>query len=233
MTGPDRPLDPRIERGLRAQLDVLRARETAGDGRIGWKAAFRTRAAMDLVAIDRPLIGFMTESGQLPSGAVVSLDGWDAPEFDVEIAVRLARDIAPGADQETVRDALGPLAAAIELNDYAPPPVDVEAVLFTNVFHRNVLLGPLDESRRSVPGFSARILLNGAEVRWLEDGGELPGELVDIVTEMSELLAACGATLRAGDLLITGGLVAPVQVARGDHVRVQIEPLGELEVSFV
>ncbi|MEO8690180.1 MAG: fumarylacetoacetate hydrolase family protein [Solirubrobacteraceae bacterium] len=226
------PLDPRIERGLWAQLKYLGQKELAGDRHVGWKAAFRTQGAMDVVGIDRPLLGFITESGVLTPGEPVALAGLTAPEIDLEIAVRLATDISPGSDAAAVRAAMGPLTVAVELNDYAPLPVDPEPVLATNVYHRGVILGPLD-GRRTWPSCVATVELNGEQVHRHDHPGELPGELVEVLQEMSELLVTCGAKLRAGEVIITGGLVAPVKVAAGDSVRASVDPIGTLELAFV
>jgi 2-keto-4-pentenoate hydratase len=234
MLAPDaRALDARIERGIVAQLKSLGARERTGDRHIGWKAAFRTQAAMDLVGIDRLLLGFMTEASVIEDGATVPLEGLKAPEFDLEIAVRLDADILPGSGAEAVRAAMGPLTVAIELNDYAPLPIDPEPVLATNTYHRAVVLGPFESGRREWPGCVATVELNGEEVHRREHPGELPGgDLVEVLQEMAELLAVCGAKLRAGEVIITGGLVPPVKVAPGDSIRTTVDPLGALGLSF-
>jgi 2-keto-4-pentenoate hydratase len=49
---------------------------------------------------------------------------------------------------------------------------------------------------------------------------------------MGELLAACGERLRAGEVVITGSVVAPVPVAPGQRVVVELGPLGGLSVSL-
>jgi 2-keto-4-pentenoate hydratase len=227
------PLDARIERGMVALLKTLGGRERAGDRHIGWKAAFRTQAAMDLVGIDRPLLGFMTEQSLIKNSATVPLQGWKAPEFDLEIAVRIDLDILPGAPAEVVREAMGPLTVAIELNDYAPLPVDPEPVLATNTYHRAVILGSFEGAQREWPGCVATIEHNGKEVHRRELPGEVPGDdLVEALQEMSDLLAVCGTKLRAGEVVITGGLVPPVKLAPGDSIRTTIEPLGTLELTF-
>ena len=46
----------------------------------------------------------------------------------------------------------------------------------------------------------------------------------------AELLAASGERLRAGDVVITGSIVAPVKVASGESVTAEIDPLGSLTV---
>lgn len=225
-------MDPRIERGLKTQLAALRKREAAGERHIGWKAAFRTQAAMDLVGIDRPLVGFMTDRSLLAERGPVSIGGLVAPEFDLEIAVTSDRDIEAGSDLDTIRAAMGALTVAIELNDYAPEPEDPEPVLAENVFHRGVILGSADGARRSWPGYVARVELNGSEVHRLDHPHELPGELAEVIQEMADLLAVADARIRAGDVIITGGIVAPVKVAPGDRVRAAVDPLGVLEFTF-
>ena len=106
-------------------------------------------------------------------------------------------------------------------------------MLATNTYHRAVVLGSFEGARREWPGCVATVEHNGEEVHRREHATALPGDdLVEVLQEMAELLAVCGAKLRAGEVVITGGLVPPVKLAPGDAIRTTIDPLGALELSF-
>lgn len=226
------PLDPRVAEGMREQLALRRARLGAGERPLGWKVGFGSPAALERLAIDRPLVGFLTDASLVENGAEVPIGGWVAPALEAEIAVRLAADVAGEASWESVREAIAGAAAAIELADVDPPPEDVRSILAANIFHRHVVLGPLDPARRDGAGVTARVVRDGAELAATGDPAVLAGDVVEVVRLTAALLAACGETLRAGEVVITGSVLPPVPVAPGERYRVELPPLGVLELAF-
>jgi 2-keto-4-pentenoate hydratase len=225
-------LDERIAAGMREQLALRRERLRDGERPLGWKVGFGAPAAATQLGIDRPLVGFLTGRGLLPEDATVDVGAWAKPMLEPEIAVHLARDLGPGASRDDVVVATRGLSAAIELADLDPPPADVRAILAGNIYHRHFVLGPVDEARKGAEGIGARVLRDGEEVASTDDPEALTGELFEVVRLTGELLEACGERLRAGDVVITGSVVAPVPVAPGQRLAVELGPLGRLAVSF-
>jgi len=209
-------IDPRIAEGMRAQLEARRARLAAGERPLGWKLGFGSSEALERLRTDRPLVGFLTETTLLADGAVVQLAGWAAPVLEAEIAVRVGS---------------GAIAAAIELADLDPPPDDVREILAGNIFHRHVVLGSFVElDPRDV---AARILRDGEEIAATDDPAAATGDVADVVRSTAETLAACGESLREGEIVITGSVVPAIPVAAGERYRVELPPLGALAVTFV
>src|SRR6266571_3485476 len=79
--------DPRIVRGMQAQLGRRRERLDAGEKAIGWKVGFGAPAALERFKIAAPLVGFLTDRAAVASGATVALKGWAKPVAEPEIAV--------------------------------------------------------------------------------------------------------------------------------------------------
>jgi 2-keto-4-pentenoate hydratase len=216
-------LDARVERGMAVQLASRRERLGAGERAIGWKLGFGAPAALERMAIDGPLVGFLTDAGLAPDGAEVAVGDWANPWFEAEIAVHI------GAD-----GAIAGLGPAIELADVDPPPgEDPEPVVAGNVFHRRVILGPVDRARRSAAGVHAATRRNGELVAETDDPEALTGELGAIVDHAATTLAACGEALRAGDVVIAGAVVPPLPVGPGDELEADLGVLGSLGVRLV
>jgi 2-keto-4-pentenoate hydratase len=226
-------LDERIAAGMRDQLALRRERLDHGERPIGWKVGFGSPAAAAQFDLDRPLVGFLTDRGLLPDGASVDVADWTNPLLEPEIAVHLDRDLEPGATRDDVVAAIGGLSAAIELADLHPPPTDVRTILAGNIFHRHVVLGPVHRARRNAEGIGGRVVRDGTEIASTDDPAALTGEPVEVVRLVGELLDACGERLRAGEVVITGSVVAPVPVAPGQRVAVELGPLGGLSVRLV
>jgi 2-keto-4-pentenoate hydratase len=225
-------VDERIADGMRAQLALRRERLGAGDRALGWKVGFGSAASREKLGTDRPLVGFLLEGNRLPDGAAVSLDGWVAPALEPEIAVHIGQDVPPGASADTVRSAVAGLSAAIELVDVNPPPADVRKILAGNIYHRHVVLGPVRAGWTPAAELTGAALVDGVEVAATGDVTALTGDTVEVLRLTAELLQACGEQLRAGDVVITGSVVPPVQLVPGHTVAVDLGLLGGLSVSL-
>jgi 2-keto-4-pentenoate hydratase len=227
--------DPRIARGMRAQLAGRRERLTAGDEPVGWKVGFGAPAAMSKLRIDAPLVGFLTRSRVLESGATASLAGFVKPVAEPEIAVHMGADLPGGGDLAAAAAAVGALGPAIELADLNPPPEEIEAILAGNIYHRHVLLGPQDAARAGckVDGLTGRVFRRGAEAARTSDPQANTGKLVVIVRHVADLLAAFGERLRAGELIITGSIVPPLFLEADENgVSYELDPIGGVSVRF-
>jgi 2-keto-4-pentenoate hydratase len=182
---------------------------------------FGAPAALASLRLDRPLVGFLLDTGMLADGATVPLDGWANPVLEAEIAVHVG-------DGGTIAG----VAAAIELADVDPPPADPEAILAGDIFTRHVVLGPLVAGRADSTGVVARIVVDGAEVASTDDVSALVGRLPDVVRTTAETLAGSGESLQAGQFLMTGSVFAPLPVRPGQQVEVHLPPLGTLRLGF-
>lgn len=226
--------DPRVRRGLEAQLGLRRRRLAEGDRALGWKVAFGAPQALELLGLDAPLLGFLTSRALVDPGAAYSITGWTKPAVEAEIAVHMGRDLGRGASRDETRAAISGLGPAIELADIDLPLDDLEAVLAGNIFQRGVVLGPPDSSRAGgrVEGIRARTVCDGVELGATDDPEALTGELVGVVAHVASLLAAFGETLRAGEVVIAGAVLPHVWPEPGQRVEVELEPLGRLELAF-
>jgi 2-keto-4-pentenoate hydratase len=209
--------DPRIERGMRAQLELRAALLAKGARPLGWKVGFNVPATQQRLGIDGPLAGFLTSAALLEDGSVYSLGGMPAiaePEVAVEV----------GADGRSI-------AALLPALEVAHPPdlsQAVDDILAGNIFHRAVAFGPRVETAH--PG-AARILMNGEE-RHAVAAEETGTRLSAMVEAIAARLAAAGEELRPGERIITGVIAPPPPVEPGDRVRLELEALGAVELGF-
>jgi 2-keto-4-pentenoate hydratase len=210
--------DPRVRRGMDAQLELRRERLAAGDAPLGWKVGFGTPEAFEKLGTSAPLVGFLLCSALVPSGSAYSIDGFGRPALEPEVAVRVG--------EGGVRVALGP---AFEIADVEPTS-DLERILAGDIFQRGVVLGPMAE-RGSLEAASAVVTVNGEAMR-VGDPQALPGAIPDVIAHVSDLLPEFGERLRPGDVVITGSIVPPLQVEPGDRVEYELGGVGSVSISF-
>ncbi|MYZ46776.1 fumarylacetoacetate hydrolase family protein [Propylenella binzhouense] len=227
--------DPRIARGMAAQLEARETRMRAGERPIGWKAGFGAPAALERLALAGPLIGFMTDRSLVPSGAAVSIGGWSKPVAEPEIAIVMGADLEGGAGEDAARAAIAGIGPAIELADLDRPPDDVEAILSGNIYHRHVVLAdpPVARSGADLAGLTGRVGRNGSEIASTTELEANTGTLVAIVRRAAETLAGFGMRLRKGDVLIAGSIVPPLFLDAGDReVACILDPIGGVAVRL-
>jgi 2-keto-4-pentenoate hydratase len=222
--------DPRVVRGMEAQLAARRRRMDAGERPLGWKLGFGGAAIMERLGTQAALVGYLMQSGLIEDGSAPSLGGLANPVLEPEVAVHMARDLAPGSDDAATEAAIAGLGPALELADIDPPPEDPERILAGNIYQRGVALARPAE-RRSLAGATARVVVNG-EPTLVDDPEGPTGPLIGLVRHVADLLGAFGERLRAGEVVICGALVPPLPIAPGDRVEYELPPLGALSLSF-
>lgn len=211
--------DPRIRAGLAEQLSLRQRMLDEGARHVGWKVGFGAPAALQRLAIDAPLVGFLTDATIVDSGELVAVEGWMNGIVEFEVALRLGENLNPYGSDREVRSAVTGLIPAIELADvdFEPTADTVDRVLAGNIFHRGLVLGAPDPDRKGLDtsGLIGRILIDGEERHAVRSLTDLTGNHLAILRTLAGTLEANGLRLSAGDLVITGSIVAPIPVATG------------------
>jgi 2-oxopent-4-enoate/cis-2-oxohex-4-enoate hydratase len=214
------PLDPRVRRGLEAQVQALRERTGAGERRLGWKVALNDPRVQAALRITQPVIGYLASGTEVRASGTHSLAGATRPAVEPEIAVHV------GAGGTVA--GLGP---ALEVIDVDMPFDDLERVMSHNVFHRAVVLGPVSAGRTTLDGLSARFLRAGREEHAIDvpDAGMAPEDVMALV---AGYLDGVGESLREGDVIIAGSLVTALPAAPGERFELQVDGLGSVALDL-
>jgi 2-keto-4-pentenoate hydratase len=207
-----------VARGTAALLTRRRQIVAKGAEPVGWKIGFNVPALQEKLGLDRPLAGFLTTDGLLEDGAEWSLGQGGDVVVESEVAVELGED---------ARSVVA-LLPALELTDPPDLSLDLETILAGNIFHRAVAFGPRMET--DAPG-EARVLVNG-ELRQRLSASETAAGLERMVEVVAGRLAEAGEEPRPGDRIITGVLAPPHKAEPGDTVRLELEAVGGVELSF-
>jgi 2-keto-4-pentenoate hydratase len=227
--------DPRIARGMTAQLAKRRERIAAGERPLGWKVGLGAPATMERLKLQRPVVGFLMQRALLLSGSTVSFNGWTKPAAECEIAVRMARDLGAGASAGNAFAAVKEILPAIELADFDPPPTpdNLDVVLEGDIYQRHVILCGNTRPGGSVAGLTSCLIRRGAETARTTDPEALTGKLPDIVALVANTLAAYGEKLSAGDIIITGSITPPILLEADEtELTHALDPIGEVSVKF-
>ena len=159
--------------------------------------------------------------------------------IECEIAVELARDIAPeeaAFDRATIADAVGAVMAGIEIVDdrYADyRTLGVPSLIGDNFFNAGCVLGrPVRDWRRlDLAALKGRTLINGTEVG-SGNGAMVLGHPLAALAWLANARAARGLGLKRGAFVFLGSLVETKWLSAGDQVRIEIDELGSVELQF-
>jgi 2-keto-4-pentenoate hydratase len=97
------------------------------------------------------------------------------------------------------------------------------------------VLGGPDPARAggNVAGLTCRVIRRGVETARTTDPQALTGEITGIVRHVADLLAAFGERLKAGEVIITGSVVAPIMIEPDENaVAFTLDPVGSVSVRL-
>lgn len=227
----DDELAPGKADGYRLQRLLLQRRLAGGEVLRGWKVALCGAAAQARFGLDEPVYGALTSAMELPAGEGIELGRFIQPKLEIELAYRLGCNLDPGHyDDRQLLHAIAEVAPAFEVADcrWQDWRFGLGAFLADNAAAAGYCLGDFqafDAHRNAQMTYS--LALNGICLGAGRTGREPMGHLLWLLRR----LLADGQPLRAGHVVLSGALLAPLDIVAGDYV---LEMLGHrLLVSFV
>ncbi len=214
----------------------------AGRHRVGWKIGLTSRAMQEALQIDTPDSGVLLDDMVFVDGAMVPKNRFIQPRAEAEIAFLMARDLS-GAHitRDDVIAATAHVAPALEILDtriLRSDPATGRARVITDTISDNaanagIVLGP---QRHRLDSFDLRWV--GAIVKRngvVEETGLGAGVLDDPVTGILWLvqrLARYGHGLKAGDIVLSGSFIRPIEAPPGSHVEADFGAFGSVSIHF-
>jgi len=193
------------------------------------------------LGIEHHCAGGVLEGGVFAGAAALRYRDFVRPGVEAEMAVRLLRDLpvadAP-YDRTAVAAAVGEVMAAIEVVDDRYQDfraLGVATLIADDFFHGACVLGeakPVADPDELAAASSA-MLLDGSEVA-AGSGADVLGHPFEAVAWLANNLSDQGRYLRAGEIVLTGSMVATRWLDSGDEVEVgvTVAGLGSVAVRF-
>jgi len=215
----------------------LVAMPTDRDQQRGWKFGFGSPSGLQLLGIEKPLIGYLLNSGELANEHVLDVQGWTGPAIEAEIAVRLNAALPGNATPEQVRDCIDAFLPAFEIVDLDHVPENATRIIEGNIFQRHYILGAdLTVGWGDGPeSLSGRVKTNNAWSETVTDVQEITGDYLTNLAHLATIFdddQRLSSGTRAGDIILLGSIVPPIRTAPGDSF--EFETLGgdKLTMSF-
>jgi 2-keto-4-pentenoate hydratase len=224
----------RVQRALH---DLLRPQVGA---LVGYKIGCTSPVMQEYIRIPHPCGGGVFEKGVHETGVKLPTANYVRVGVECEIAVKLARDLLPTEQPftaEWMHEAVEAYFPAIEVVDdrYVKwETLGAPTLIADDFFAAACVLGE-PVARADAPDLlkvTGRAIINGKEAG-RGTGADVLGHPHNALAWLANHLAAEGKGLHAGQLVLTGSLVKTIWLAKGDHVRMELEGLGNVEATFV
>jgi 2-keto-4-pentenoate hydratase len=202
----------------------------------GYKVGLTSATMQAFCRIDHPIAGVVFARHVHRSPARIRCSDFGRLGLEFEIAVRIKSDIpAAGApySAESIEPHIGGVCAAIELvddraADYAN--LDVRSLVADNSWNGGIVLSefkPAWPDLADVPGRATKDRQPIGEGH----GRDILGHPFNSVAWLANHLASRGASLEAGEIVMTGSIVKTVFPEQSAHYGFDLEGLGFVEVQ--
>lgn len=216
-----------------AQRAFVQSKIDAGDRLVGYKLGLTSRNKQQAMGVDAPLYGRVTGSMLAGYGEPIRSERFIHPRVESEIAFLLKDDVAAPATVTSVLAATDLIYGAVDVLDsrYQGFKFTLTDVVADNASAGAFYLGPIarrpEDLELHLIGCVVRV---DGEVTMTAAGAAVMGHPAASVAWLANQLAAEGETLKAGQLVFSGGVTAPVPVVTGGSVTFEFDGLGAIEV---
>ncbi|HEY3261860.1 MAG TPA: fumarylacetoacetate hydrolase family protein [Pseudonocardiaceae bacterium] len=219
------------ETAYKAQWHVVEHRLAGGEDLAGAKLGLTSRVKRDALGIQEPVYGWLTTGMLVTSGQPIPLSRLIHPRAEPELAFLIGKGLEPPATIGTVLAATESVCGAIEVVDsrYASR-FRLQDSVADNAGAACVVLGstvrrPSDLVDLKLVGCVFRA---AGELVGTAAAGAAMGHPAAAVAWLVNTLGQRGQYLRAGSIVLSGGLTASVPLRPGAVVSAEFDGLGSV-----
>lgn len=207
-----------------------------GRARVGAKIGLTAKSVQRQLGVDQPDFGTLFADMAVPDGDTVPVGALLQPKVEAEIAFVMAR--TPDVMRLTTAEVISSVAyalPAIEIVDSRIANWDIK-IVDTIADNASSGLFVLGSTPRTIAELDLRLCgmvmeVNGDQVSF-GAGAACLGNPLHALTWLAQTMAANGAPLKEGDVVLSGALGPMAAIKPGDYAEARIEGLGAVRVSF-
>lgn len=231
-----------LDDAYRIQAAWMERKQAQGHRPIGWKIGLTSRAMQQALNIDMPDSGVLLDSMAFDDGAVIPPNRFIQPRIEAEIAFIMKSSLrGPGVTLFDVLDATNYISPALEILDTrilrSDPQTGRTRTVFDtiadNAANAGIVLGgrPRRPTETDLRWLGAIVSRNGA----VEETGLAAGVLNHPawgIAWLANRLAAYGGEITAGQVVLSGSFIRPVECPPGSTVTADFGALGSVSCHF-
>lgn len=224
------------------QAALVDRKLAAGRSKIGWKIGLTSRAMQDALKIDTPDSGVLLDDMLFETGAFVPAGRFIQPRIEAEIAFIMKAPLAGAdctrADVLTATDYLAPSLEILDTRIQRADAASGQARIITDTISDNA-------ANAGIVLGTERHVVGAHDLRWtgavvsrngvVEETGLGAGVLNDPVTSvlwLAQRLATYGQQIKAGDIVLSGSFIRPIECPSGSEISADFGSFGSVEINF-
>jgi 2-oxo-hept-3-ene-1,7-dioate hydratase len=214
----------------------------AGENIIGWKIGLTSKAMQAALNIDIPDSGVLFDTMVFEHGATVPKGRFIQPRVEAEIAFVMKFGVSganvTGADIIAATDYVAPSLEILDTRIMRKDPVTGSARIIVDTISDNaanagVVLGI---ERHRITDHDLRwvgaIVSRNEEVEETGLGAGVLNDPVQSMVWLVQRLAKYGQGIRAGDIVLSGSFIRPVECPGGTNIQADFGEFGSVSIKF-
>ena len=226
---PIAPLTDRAELSnedaYKIQLEIIEMKKRRGEKVVGKKIGLTSKRMQQLIGVYEPDYGHIIDKLIIGEGSPISLSELIQPKIEVEIAFIFKEDLSgPGVTAAEVLRCSAGVLPAFEVIDSRVKDwkIKIQDTIADNASIGRVILGsPLS----SVYGVDLRsvgvVVRKNGEIIETAAGAAVLGNPAESVAWLTNKVSEHGISLKAGEIVISGSLIAAIEIKDGDVIQAE------------
>lgn len=208
----------------------------AGAKIVGKKIGLTSKAVQAQLGVDQPDFGILFNDKEVLNGSSVSMQELMQPKVEAEVAFVLGDDL--DGDGLTIVDLLASI-------DYALPAIEIVGsriknwdikitdTIADNASASHFVLGHTPRTLDEFDMIACKMEMNkNGELVSEGTGAACLGSPLNATLWLAKKMIEMGKPLRAGELIFSGAVGPMANIVSGDLIKINIEGLGHVSVSF-
>ena len=231
-----------MDDAYRVQSAFVALRHAEGRHTIGWKIGLTSRAMQQALNITTPDSGVLLDDMQFDDGATVSATRFIQPRIEAELAFLMKSPLeGPNVTIAQVMTATDYILPALEILDtriLRTDPVTGQARTIIDTISDNAANAGIVTGGRAMrpDAFDARwagaIVMRNAEVEETGLGAGVLNQPALAVAWLANRLAQYGQRIEAGQIVLSGSFIRPIECRHGDTILADFGPMGTVGCYF-
>lgn len=224
------------------QAALVKRKLASGRRMIGWKIGLTSKAMQDALKINIPDSGILFDDMLFEDGAIIPKGRFIQPRIEAEIAFIMGKDLCgPNVSRDDVIAATAYVAPSLEILDTRILRVDPETkatrtivdTIADNAANAGIVLG---KQRHAVSTFDLRwvgcIVKRNGEVEETGLGAGVLDDPASGIAWLANRLSQYGEQLRAGDVVLSGSFIRPIEAITGSDFEADFGSFGAVRIRF-
>ena len=234
--------DMTMDDAYKVQSAVVALRHAEGRRTVGWKIGLTSRAMQQALNISTPDSGVLLDDMVFADGTTIPATRFIQPRIEAELAFVLKSPLqGVGVTVAQVLAATDHIIPALEILDtriLRTDPATGKSRTIVDTIADNAANAGLVTGGRALrpdafdPRWAGAIVLRNAQVEETGLGAGVLNQPALAVAWLADRLARYGQRIEAGQIVLSGSFIRPIECRHGDTILADFGPLGTVGCHF-